>query len=830
MKKSILTFVLMLTAIAAGAQEFNVGNFRYVVTDNVNHYVSVAQNSENAPKGAIVIPSSVSNNAVTYTVTSIAESAFNWNTDITGVTLPRTLTSIGDYAFYGCTSLASFSVPGSVTTIGSQVFDYCSIPTFTFEASNSAITCNSGIPCTDHLYLYREVNYGGTLTNTIKALTIGANVTTIYNGMFYGSYRLNSIDFSAATGLTSIGEYAFGSCGTFDGSDEEPASHLTTVDLSNTKVTSIGENAFNYCTKLTTITLPSTLETIGNYAFYFCSSLTSFSVPGSVTTIGSQVFDYCSIPTFTFEASNSAITCNSGIPCTDHLYLYREVNYGGTLTNTIKALTIGANVTTIYNSMFYGSYRLNSVDFSAATGLTSIGEYAFSSCGTFDGSDEEPASHLTTVDLSKTKVTSIGHSAFTSCSKLTTITLPSTLTSIGDYAFFGCESLASFSVPGSVTTIGSQVFDYCSIPTFTFEASNTAINCSAIIPCTDHLYLYRDINMEGTLTTSIKKLTIGDAVTSIGTTFCWCNDITDITVPWLSSPIAIADDAFADDIYANATLWIPGGTKDIYGNAGGWKKFAKNDFSSYVVSFTGSAYGTLAVGRIVSTDNETQTIRIDRESDVVFTVTPATGCELTTFTVNGAAQTVTEGQYTIKNLSADLTVMAGFKVSRYTITFDSNGGSEVTAITQDYGTAITLPDNPTRTGYDFIGWSPEVPATMPAKNMTVVAQWSDIKKCATPTIALVNNEIVFSCETTDVEFVSEVKCPDAGEYVSSSIPLTKTYIVSVYAKKEGFNDSDVAIKEINIGGTGGIRGDVNEDGEVNVGDIVVISNIMSGNE
>ena len=312
--------------------------------------------------------------------------------------------------------------------------------------------------------------------------------------------------------------------------------------------------------------------------------------------------------------------------------------------------------------------------------------------------------------------------------------------------------------------------------------------------------------------------------------FSWCNEITDVTVPWLSSPIAIADDAFSDDTYVNATLWIPGGTDDVYAEAAGWKKFAKNDFSSYVVSFTGSAYGTLAVGRIVSTDNETQTIRIDRESDVVFTVTPATGCELTTFTVNGAAQTVTEGQYTIKNLSADLTVMAGFKVSRYTITFDSNGGSEVTAITQDYGTAITLPDNPTRTGYDFIGWSPEVPATMPAKNMTVVAQWSDIKKCATPTIALVNNEIVFSCETTDVEFVSEVKCPDAGEYVSSSIPLTKTYIVSVYAKKEGFNDSDVAIKEINIGGTGGIRGDVNEDGEVNVGDIVVISNIMSGNE
>ncbi len=71
----------------------------------------------------------------------------------------------------------------------------------------------------------------------------------------------------------------------------------------------------------------------------------------------------------------------------------------------------------------------------------------------------------------------------------------------------------------------------------------------------------------------------------------------------------------------------------------------------------------------------------------------------------------------------NMTVTAQWEINRYTITFDAAGGSEIAPVTQDYGTAITAPADPTREGYTFIGWDRDIPVTMPAENMTVTAQW-----------------------------------------------------------------------------------------------------------
>lgn len=101
------------------------------------------------------------------------------------------------------------------------------------------------------------------------------------------------------------------------------------------------------------------------------------------------------------------------------------------------------------------------------------------------------------------------------------------------------------------------------------------------------------------------------------------------------------------------------------------------------------------------------------------------------------APTLTREGYTFKGWDKEIpetmpaeniTVKAQWEINQYTITFDTNGGSDIAPITQDYGTEITAPDNPTRKGYTFKGWDKEIPETMPAENITITARWKDTEK------------------------------------------------------------------------------------------------------
>ena len=101
------------------------------------------------------------------------------------------------------------------------------------------------------------------------------------------------------------------------------------------------------------------------------------------------------------------------------------------------------------------------------------------------------------------------------------------------------------------------------------------------------------------------------------------------------------------------------------------------------------------------------------------------------------APTLTREGYTFKGWDKEIpetmpaeniTVKAQWEINQYTITFDTNGGSEIAPITQDYGTEITAPDKPTRKGYTFKGWDKEIPETMPAENITITARWKDTEK------------------------------------------------------------------------------------------------------
>jgi hypothetical protein len=104
----------------------------------------------------------------------------------------------------------------------------------------------------------------------------------------------------------------------------------------------------------------------------------------------------------------------------------------------------------------------------------------------------------------------------------------------------------------------------------------------------------------------------------------------------------------------------------------------------------------------------------------------------------------------------------------------------------------------------------------------------ELETCAIPTIDFVDGKLIFSCETEEVKYVYSIALSSEIESESSETDLPTTYIVSAYAKKEGYKNSEIATKEIEIttGGAGGIKGDVNEDGIVNGTDIQEVINII----
>ena len=263
-------------------------------------------------------------------------------------------------------------------------------------------------------------------------------------------------------------------------------------------------------------------------------------------------------------------------------------------------------------------------------------------------------------------------------------------------------------------TIGNAAFQDCSsLSSITIEDSETPLTMTGSWyerpfwnPATS-IYLGRNVTLTeevNPIFVSATSVEFGPQVTEISAPISGL--LTSVKAPWLT-PITIAEGIFNETELENATLWVPGGTMEAYEAANYWKGFANKDFASYVVSITASAHGTLAVADISSTNGETATTLIDRETDAVFTVTPATGYELTTFTVNGEDKTPTEGSYTVSNLLADQTVVAGFTPITYTLTYDLAKGSVATANPATYTieTATFTLNNPTREGYTFAGWT-----------------------------------------------------------------------------------------------------------------------------
>ena len=191
----------------------------------------------------------------------------------------------------------------------------------------------------------------------------------------------------------------------------------------------------------------------------------------------------------------------------------------------------------------------------------------------------------------------------------------------------------------------------------------------------------------------------------------------------------------------------------------------------------------------------------------------------------------------------NITVTAQWEINRYTITFDTAGGSEIATITQDYGTEITAPADPTREGYTFIGWDKAIPTTMPAENITVTAQWKDSEK---PTGEIKINEnswkaflnnITFGLFFKDTQTVTITAADNSGEtvtveYLLSDKELTKAELdgmtFTAYTAPFGIDPDNEYIIYVRLTDKAGNTDYICSDGIVLDGTSPVITGIEDG--
>ncbi len=587
----------------------------------------------------------------------------------------------------------------------------------------------------------------------------------------------DNVTISSADGVTIIGEG--GNIPTFDvwNVAGDKALFGTDWDMSSNIMRTY--NGEDYSLTKNNLTLPK-----GTYEYkVFKDHSTQESYPSSNAKLVIEENATYSI-TFTFNASTKELSATA--TKTDGLYynfiekgkvaevIQNPNKYKGTviIPSTVTHEGEEYTVTKIADNAFYDCGNLISV--TIPNSLKSIGYNAFSY-----------SKGLTTINIPNS-VSSIGDDAFKGCSGLTSITIPNSITRIGELTFYGCSGLTSINIPNSITYIGKDAFSGCSkLNSITIPNSVTEIGNRIFSGCS-----------------SLTSVDIPNSVTSIGyNSFANCTGLTSVTIP--NSVTYLSGFSGCTGL---TSISIPSNVTTIGGSAfDGCTGLTSITIPSNVTSINGRAFqGCIGLTTAVIPNSVT---RID---DYAL----ADCSELKTMTIGNSVNYIST--YAFANCSALTDVYCLAENVPYT---------SAIAFNESYPEFMTL----------------HVPAasieayrsTEPWSQFKAIVAIEDgdnpeIKKCATPEISYENGRVKFTCETEDVEYISSVTLADEHNYFDDEIQLSQKYKITVYATKAGYENSDVATREIVIKGDNKaiVVGDVDGDGKVNVADHVKLSDII----
>ena len=327
--------------------------------------------------------------------------------------------------------------------------------------------------------------------------------------------------------LTSIGDSAFSGC-----------SGLTEVDLSNcTSLTSIGSNAFSSCTGLTSITLPSSLTSIGTYAFQGCSGIETLEYKGtieqwlSIDFGSSWIFD----PSHTFIVNGEELT-NLVVP-EGVTSIGDRAFYG---CSGLTSITLPSSLTNIENLAFYGCRALTEINYNAVS-VSDLGDYNYVFAYAGQDGDGIMVNFGEGVETIPANLFYLYYDS-SYAPNIKVVNFSSTVKSIGNSAFYGCRALTEINynaVSVSDLEYNNSVFAYAGQ-----DGDGLTVNFGeGVSTIPSHLfnpYIYNSSEAP-----NIKVVNFSSTITSIGNSaFRYCSELTSITLP--SNLTSIGDSAFSD--------------------------------------------------------------------------------------------------------------------------------------------------------------------------------------------------------------------------------------------------------------------------------------------